>query len=97
MAALHAQWGRHVSHFYRQNAADPLGRAKWALAIPLMALSPLAEIPTVLRSNRLSGLRPRALAFAGLVNVRIFRAWRMLSALFEGGTATTANTRWNRR
>ena len=97
MAALHAQWGRHVSHFYRESTADRCGRVKWTLTIPLMVLSPLAEIPNVLRSNRISGLRTRILAFAGLVNVRVFRAWRMLTAMFEGGAGRTANTRWNRQ
>ena len=95
MAALHAQWGRHVSHFYRQNAAGLLGQVKWILGIPLMALSPLVEIPTVLGSSRISGLRTRGLAFAGLVNVRLFRAWRMLLAMFDG-TGGGGNTRWNR-
>jgi GT2 family glycosyltransferase len=93
MAALHAQWGRHVSHFYRHTAGERLGRIRWVLAIPLMALSPLAEIPRVLGSRRLSGLRARGLAFAGLVDVRLFRAWRMLLALFDG---TGGASRWNR-
>ena len=79
MAALRAKWGRHVTHFYRLEAGRR-GRLRWAATIPLMALSPLAELPVVLFSDRIAGPRTRALAFAGLVQIRLFRAWRMLLA-----------------
>ena len=53
-----------------------------------MALSPLAELPTVITSDRVAGPRARALAFAGLVRVRLFRAWRMLLAMLDGAGET---------
>ena len=94
MAALRAQWGRHVTHFYRLKAAGTRGRLRWAATIPLMALSPLAELPTVITSDRVAGPRARALAFAGLVRVRLFRAWRMLLAMADGA-GETRRLRWN--
>jgi hypothetical protein len=94
MAALRAQWGRHVTHFYRLKAEGFRGRLRWAAIIPLMALSPLAEVPNVLTSDRVSGPRARALAFAGLVRVRLFRARRMLLAML-GGAGETSRLRWN--
>ena len=94
MAALRAKWGRHVAHFYRLEAGRR-GRLRWAATIPLMALSPLAELPAVLFSDRIAGPRTRALAFAGLVQIRLFRAWRMLLALLDGDGATR-RLRWNR-
>jgi GT2 family glycosyltransferase len=93
MAALRDKWGRHVTHFYRLQADR--GRLRWALTIPLMALSPLAELPVVLFSDRIAGPRTRALAFAGLVQIRAFRAWRMLLAMLDGA-GETRRLRWNR-
>jgi glycosyltransferase involved in cell wall biosynthesis len=94
MAALRAQWDRHVTHSYRLWADGSRGRLRWALTIPLIALSPLAELPNVLTSDRVSGGRARALAFAGLVRVRLFRAWRMLLAMVDGA-GETRQLRWN--
>jgi GT2 family glycosyltransferase len=94
MAALRAQWARHITHSYRLSGDGPRGRLRWALTIPLIALSPLAELPNVLTSDRVSGGRARALAFAGLVRVRLFRAWRMLLAMVDGA-GETRRLRWN--
>jgi glycosyltransferase involved in cell wall biosynthesis len=94
MAALRAQWGRHVTHSYRLGAERTGGRIRWALTIPLIALSPLAEVPTVLTSDRVAGPRARALAFAGLVRMRLFRARRMLLAMLDGA-GETRRLRWN--
>lgn len=95
MADLRAQWDRHVSHFYRQRAEDG-GRLRWAMTIPLMAASPLAELPTVLTTRKVPDLRSRALAFLGLVRIRLFRARRMTQVLIDDA-ARGGNTAWNRR
>ena len=44
MAELRATWDRHVTHFYRLRRG-PAGRLRWALTIPLMALSPARGDP----------------------------------------------------
>ena len=49
----------------------------------------------MLFSDRIAGPRTRALAFAGLVQIRLFRAWRMLLAMLDGDGATR-RLRWNR-
>ena len=57
-----------------------------------MALSPLVEIPAILRARRLAP-RERWLAFRGLVGIRLYRAFRM-AAMLAGGPDGAA--RWNR-
>ncbi len=91
MAELRATWDRHVTHFYRL-AEGPSGRIRWALAIPLVAASPIAEIPRILRAG---GLAPRARwrAFQGLVAIRLYRAFRMTVTLLGGRDGAA---RWNR-
>lgn len=93
MAELRRVWDRHVTHFYARKAGGVRGRVRWALSIPLMAASPLAEIPTVLASRRIEGPQVRFLAFGGLVEIRLYRAFRM-AALLIGGADGAA--RWNR-
>jgi GT2 family glycosyltransferase len=95
MAALRAQWDRHVSHHWRTRTRTARGRLQWALSIPMMAASPLAGIPTILASDRLAGPRARWLAFRGLARLRLYRAGRMLAAM-RGGGARTASRGWNR-
>ena len=91
MAELRATWDRHTAHFYRL-AGGPAGRLRWALTIPLMALSPLAEIPRILRAQNLSP-RERWRAFRGLVGIRLYRAFRM-AAMLAGGADRAEQ--WNR-
>jgi GT2 family glycosyltransferase len=91
MAELRATWDRHIAHFYRL-ARGPLGRLRWTLTIPLMAISPLVEIPRIAAARALSP-RERWLAFRGLVEIRLYRAFRM-AAMLLGGPDGAA--RWNR-
>jgi GT2 family glycosyltransferase len=95
MAALWAQWDRHTSHFYQTRAATAVGRLKWALLIPVVAASPLTEIPKILTSDKVSGPRVRWQVFRGVVGLRFHRARHMLEAM-QGGRARTASGEWNR-
>lgn len=95
MRALHWQWSRHVRHFYRHAHGRPLGRLRWLLTIPAVALSPLAEIPLVFSSGKLSGAGQRWRAFQALVNVRLYRAGQMLEALTSGDRGAQP-AHWNR-
>lgn len=94
MPSLYKQWNRHVHHFYPRVRERRLGRLRWLLTIPAMALSPLAEIPTVLRSEKLSGPGQRWQAFRTLVDVRFYRAGQMLRALVTDG-ASHGGPGWN--
>ena len=103
MAELEATWDRQVAHFYRL-ARGPAGRIGWALTIPLMALSPLAEIPALLAAGgRAAALGPggRWRAFRGLVAIRLYRAGRMAALLAGAGRGIPDErgdgaARWNR-
>ena len=95
MTALWAQWDRHVSHFWQTRASTAGGRLKWALLIPVVAASPLAEIPKILASDKVAGPRARWLVFRGVAGLRLHRAQRMLEAM-RGGQARTASRGWNR-
>lgn len=95
MAALRRKWDRHTAHFYHDACRRRFGRAKWAARTLAMALSPLGELPTVLTSDRVAGPRNRALAFAGLVRIRLYRAW-LMAWLLAGGDPAKLSGRWNR-
>lgn len=71
------------------------GRARWTAKALALGLSPLAEIPRIARTDRVSGLRARQRAFRGLAGFRLYRAKRMLLALVSEDVRT-ASTRWNR-
>ena len=94
-AELTAKWDRHVSHDYTEFASGAMGKVKWAFKIAAMALSPGLEIIRIVRSERISGIRERYLAFTVLVRIRLFRAVRMLELLVKGGRASRSG-RWNR-
>jgi glycosyltransferase involved in cell wall biosynthesis len=96
MAQLHALWDRQLSQHYRMRGTGLAGQLRWALSVPAMAGSPIIEIPRILRSDRLSGLRERGLAFAGLAGIRLFRARRMVQVLFDR-EARSASMNWNRK
>ena len=60
-----------------------------------MIASPLAEVPTILTSDRISGARARVLAFAGLVRIRFYRG-RIMLWLLAGGDPDRLTGAWNR-
>ncbi len=93
MGELRKVWARHVDHHYKRRAEGLAGKLRWTLTIPMMAASPIGELPTVLASPRVAGARTRALAVAGLVEVRLYRAGRMATMLLRGPEGAG---RWNR-
>jgi GT2 family glycosyltransferase len=95
MAELCAKWDRNISHHFRVRAGDKKGKVKWvASAFALMVSAP-AEIPTILKSKRVSTDAERWQAFIGLARVRLYRGWRMLTTLASpaGGHGSP---QWNR-
>jgi len=90
------KWDRHIAHNFEDFATKPFGRLRWIGRIFAIAGSPVFEIPRVLRSDRISGVRERSLAFLCLNRIRLYRARRMLGLLLGGdGRASSGN--WNRR
>jgi glycosyltransferase involved in cell wall biosynthesis len=94
-AELEQKWDRHVAHDFQHYASGRWGRSKWVVRAIAVALSPLAEIPTVVRSNRVSGARQRCLALYGLIRIRLYRGWAMVKLLADAEARHSSQV-WNR-
>ena len=92
-AELAQKWDRHIAHDYAERAGTSAGKAKWGLRAVAMAVSPLIEIPAVLRSKRVSGWLDRGLAFACLCSIRLYRSKAMLVMLLFGGNKAVESWR----
>lgn len=94
-AELRKKWDRQLGHDFTKARQSGSGRAKFALKTLAMGVSPLAELPRVLFSDRVEGLAERGRAFAGLARIRAYRAGRM-AWLLVGGDPDELSGRWNR-
>ena len=94
-AALCRKWDRHVAHFYDEARRKPLWWPRWMARTGAVALSPIGETLTILRSKRIEGGRARRLALEGLTRIRLYRAGRMLS-LGLGADPAGLSGAWNR-
>ncbi len=93
-AELARKWDRHTAHDFELWRARRFGRALWAARTAAMAVSPLAALPRVLRSDRIGGgMRGRLRAAAGLAAIRAWRARRMAELVFAP-SAETLSRRW---
>lgn len=95
MGDLYRKWDRNISHHYEAFAQGPAGKVKWVAKAFALTLSPVANIPRVAASDRLSGPGPKLLALRGLWALRLYRARKMLAAMRHPATKT-ASTQWNR-
>jgi len=91
-AELARKWDRHIGQGYAA-VRGPGGRLRWGLRALALAVSPLAELPRLARTDRLSGLAARARAFGCLTRIRLYRTRRMLGLLLRGGAGDLAG-RW---
>ncbi|HUF56674.1 MAG TPA: glycosyltransferase family A protein [Thermohalobaculum sp.] len=80
-AELARKLDRHAAHEFAMLDAGPAAKARWALKTAAMAVSPLAEIPAVVGTDRLSGSRDRLRCLACLARTRLWRARRMAELL----------------
>ncbi|WP_439149187.1 glycosyltransferase family 2 protein [Sulfitobacter sp.] len=92
-AALRAKWDRQLAHD-RGQCGGTWGNLKWGLKAAALILSPLAEVPRIASSERIKGLRNRALAFGVLGRIRLYRAMRM-AQLLAGMDPDYLLQRWN--
>jgi GT2 family glycosyltransferase len=92
---LARKWDRQIGHEYTRARNRRGGRLRFALKAVAMAPSPLAELPTVLTTDRLTGARARVLGFACLVRIRLHRAKVMLRLLLAGDPERLSGS-WNR-
>lgn len=95
LSELRTKWDRHMAHFFEGVRGNPRRMALWAAKTAAMALSPLAEVPQIVTSDRVSGLRDRLLALACLIRIRLYRA-RIMAWLLLGGDPDRLSGRWNR-
>ena len=81
-AELARKWDRHLAHFYAENraraAGGPAARLRWLGRAALVAASPLGEVPTLARTDRLSPAGDRGRGLLGVTRLRLYRAGRML-------------------
>ncbi len=91
---LFLKWSRQVGHDWSE-VRGAAGKAKWLAKALALYVSPAAEIAKVLGSDRVSGARERALAWAALWRIRWFRAGLMLRVL-GGADAEALSGAWNR-
>lgn len=95
MSELIQKWDRHTAHDFEKAQGKPMWRLRWALRGLAVGASPVAEVFRIGFSDRLSGLKSRVLAFLGMVYIRIYRCYLMLS-LALGQDASRLSARWNR-
>jgi glycosyltransferase involved in cell wall biosynthesis len=95
MTSLKVKWNRHTAHFFEETAQGWAGQARWLARTAAMALSPLGEIPRIIATDRVAGLRNRLLAFVVLARIRAYRTRIMLWLAF-GGDPARLSGQWNR-
>ncbi|WP_311029158.1 glycosyltransferase [Mesorhizobium koreense] len=94
LSELRTKWRRHVAHDYAEHVHGPLDRTRWAAKAFVLALSPVGEIIKIARSDRVGTIHDRVLAFVALSQIRIYRSWRVLSAVLIKNAR--ASQMWNR-
>jgi glycosyltransferase involved in cell wall biosynthesis len=94
-AGLRQKWDRHTAHDFTAATRRRGGRLRFAAKTLAMGLSPLAEVPRILLSDRVSGPRNRMLAWVGLARTRLYRMKVMLW-LLAGGDPAQLSDAWNR-
>ena len=92
---LKSKWDRHIAHAFMLTNRKPRHLAVWGAKIAAMTVSPVFEIPQILVSSRIRGVRSRFLALICLTKIRLYRA-RTMAWLLVGGDPSVLSGRWNR-
>jgi glycosyltransferase involved in cell wall biosynthesis len=92
---LAIKWERATAHDFVKAGQRPGGRLRFLLKTLAMPLSPLAELPRLLASDRIAGVANRAKAFACLTRIRLRRTVIMLR-LLTGTDPASYSGAWNR-
>ena len=88
---LYAKWDRQILHYRNMAEGKPGWKVRWTAKALLILGSPVADIATILRSDRIHGRSTRIKAFAVLCAVRFHRTMTMLSLL-----TASKSINWNR-
>jgi glycosyltransferase involved in cell wall biosynthesis len=92
---LFRKWDRQTAHDYIDARKSSYGRLKWTLKMIAMGVSPPAEVPRVVMSDRVTGVHDKARAFIALTQIRFYRA-RQMAWLLVGGDPEKLSGAWNR-
>lgn len=96
LGELTRKWDRLIGHAWTKARGSFRGRALWALKGAALMLSPPAEAPRLLTTDRLHGLHERLLAFGALCRIRFHRGRRMLQLLVSRGEGGSGDA-WRSR
>jgi GT2 family glycosyltransferase len=80
---LRAKWDRVIAETLRLACEQPGWRRRWLLYAATVAASPLVHWWAVLRSPRLLGWRAKASGLLGLLEVRLYRSYRMICLILR--------------
>lgn len=95
MTALKRKWDRNISHQYELQGTSPVSKVRWLVKAGALLLSPVFNILLLATTPRLKHPRDRWRAFRALLELRAYRARKMISTLLRDRTRY-ASTRWNR-
>lgn len=91
---LTRKWDRHIGHDF-ELLEGAGGKLRWVFRSLALAISPILEIPRIIASDKVSGVKTRFLAFRCLLRIRLYRARRMLGLLLSGDGRSLSGA-WNR-
>lgn len=92
---LQTKWDRHIAHDFNEQVHGRLDRLRWLAKAIALGASPIWETARILRSDRVSTVRERLLAWSALARIRLYRALHALEALFLLNSKIDAQ-KWNR-
>lgn len=93
-ADLYLKWDRQLAHDYGL-ITNKMGKLRWVAKTLAMGISPLAEIPRIVASDRVPNGLDKVKAFAGLCRIRLYRMGRMVDLALRGQPERLA-VKWNR-
>ena len=90
------KWDRQTAHDYVAASKKTGGLARFALKTAAMGLSPLAEIPRILRSDRIPANGSRLRGWQTLAQIRLYRTRKMMELIGKGDPERLSSS-WNRQ
>lgn len=92
---LFRKWDRQTAHDYAEARKSLPGWSKWVAKTLVMGVSPVADIPRILLSDRVIGPRNKILAFLSLLRIRSYRAG-IMAWILVGKDSKKMSGKWNR-
>jgi cellulose synthase/poly-beta-1,6-N-acetylglucosamine synthase-like glycosyltransferase len=92
---IFSKLNRHAAHDFERAQSIRHGYLRWGGKLFAMGISPVAEIPRIVGSDRISGSVNKIRAFAALFWIRLYRTKVMARLLIDQDAKILAG-RWNR-